>query len=187
VKDRLRQSALGAGHGALLPVLPLERLFALEHVSATMDRHPLDMARSLLPTSTSESDRIDGLSPAALRRALDRIWGKGVPRGVVAAVLEGALAQARRSCDRAIIEAYLVHYPDDHADFALLRDTARTAADRHAWGWRTIGREHRLWDEDALDRCARACRAATETAAFVRGLGLIGRLASGRFATLMTE
>jgi hypothetical protein len=71
--NRLRESALAAGRGAALPVLSLERLFAVEHVAAKLDRRPGRSVRSMSVRTLKPAD-IEALSPRELRRALGEMW-----------------------------------------------------------------------------------------------------------------
>jgi hypothetical protein len=184
--SRLRESALGAGRGAALPVLSLERLFAVEHVAARLDRRPGSSARSMSVLALKPAE-IGALSPRELRRALGEMWSEIVPSGLRAAILKTAIERCGRSCDRAIIESYFMRYPANHADFALLCDAAKTAAERHSWHWRAVGRQYRLWDADAVDRCGADLRASGQPDAFLRTIGLVGKLAEGAFATSLAN
>ena len=180
--SRLRDSALAAGRGAALPVLSQERLFAVEHVAARLDRRAGSVARPLSVLALKPAD-IEALSPRELRHALGEMWAETVPPGLRAAILTAAIGRRSRNCDRAIIESYFMRYPADHTDFGSLRDAAKAAAERHAWHWRTVGRQYRLWDADAVDRCRAGLRASGQPGVLLRAIGLVGTLAGGAFAT----
>lgn len=182
--NRLHESTQAIRGGVVWPVLSQERLFATEHVAAKLDLRPSETACSVL-AHTLLPGAVAGLSASDLRQALDDAWSGPVPPAVPAALLASALARNRRSCDRAVIEAYFMRYPASHAGFALLREAACTAAERHAWHWRVAGRRYRLWDADAADRCAAIHAAPDAARALLRELGLIGRLAQGGFAAIL--
>lgn len=86
-----------------------------------------------------------------------------------------------RSADRAAIVAYLRGDPDD----GTRRAAAAAAAGRHDWAWRIRGERWRLWEGPAA--LATALRDAADRPAVLREAGLIGRLASGGFATVALD
>lgn len=185
--SRLRDTIHDVARGGVLPVLSLERLFAIEHVAARLDRqanpaYPPASIADLVETAGG----VDALSTAELRRAVGAVWSVRVPAAMPARLLEALLARTRRSGDRAIIEAYLRHYPVAHAGFAALRRAAETAAERHDWRWRTAGREYHLWEADAVARCTAILREAERPDAVRGQMGLLGKRAEGAFASLLT-
>lgn len=182
--SRLRESALAAGRGAALPVLSQERLFAIEHVAAKLDRR--EGSEPPVPIRALHIADVEALSPGALRRALDGMWSESISSGLRAAILKTAIERRSRSVDRAIIESYFLDYPASHADLSILRDAASVAAERHSWPWRNAGRRYRLWDADAADRCGADLRKSGQPDAFLRAMGLVGKLADGAFATFLT-
>lgn len=136
------------------PVLSAERLLATERVAAGLEaRRIKNMAR------------IDRLSP-------DTLTGASVER---------ALTSGRRSVDRAIVEAYLLHYSVDRPGFAALQAAAAIAADRHDWRWRDAGRRWHLWSGPHAS--GEALREHADPAALLREAGFVGRLADGAFVS----
>lgn len=181
--SQLREAAQVAGRGAALPVLSQERLFAIEHVAARLDRR--EGSEPPVPIRALPIAEVEALSPGALRRALDGMWSESISSGLRAAILKRAIERRSRSVDRAIIESYFLHYPANHADFSILRDSANVAAERHSWHWRNVGRRYRLWDADAADRCRADLLKSGQPDAFLQEMGLVGKLADGAFATLL--
>jgi len=150
----LREASAAIARTAAHPVLSVERLLATERVAAALEARRMKRAA-----------RIDRLS-------LDSLAG---------ATVERALAAGRRSVDRAIVEAYLLHYPVDRPGFAALREAAAVAADRHDWRWREAGRRWRLWEGPA--GLAALLASASDPAALLREAGFVGRLADGAFVS----
>lgn len=152
---RCHEAAARAARLGVLPLLPAERLLASERTAAAL------AARAFRPPTTVAG----AIDPRDVRAG----WGDGD-------LIGRALAEGRRSLDRAIVETYLRDYPVRHPGFATLAAAAATAAERHDWHWREAGRHWRLWDgPDAL-------RAAPSRAAGLRAAGLVGGLATGAFA-----
>lgn len=171
--SRLRDSAHALSRMGMLPVLSTERLLMTERVSAHLDRRVVRREAAPDLDALARPDDLSAMSDAELRRAVGAVWTMRVPEAVPAVVVAAALGRQRRSCDRAIVEAYLHHHPVDHPACETLRQAAATAAGRHAWRWRQIGEDHRLWDADAAARLVGMAPAQ---------IGLKGRLATGAFA-----
>lgn len=112
------------------PILSQERLFGTQRAAAQLAARRLD-----------EGERT--ASARALRRQVARL--SDAP---LAAAVAQALAAERRSVDRALIAAYLAALPSRHPEFERLRAAAETAAERHDWRWRDLGRRCYLWQPE---------------------------------------
>jgi hypothetical protein len=97
--------------------------------------------------------RIDPAAPERLKpkdlEATAR-WhvGRGSARKTAPPVLGQSVARSRKSVDRAIIAAYLRHFPVDHPGFDHLTHASALVANRHDWPWRARGDRWALWDPD---------------------------------------
>jgi hypothetical protein len=179
----LRNAAEAIARTGTLPVLTAERLFASERVAAGLDAHrvpALEPWDELLARAGAElADLPDG----ALRRLIDGIWDTSAGGRLAAALPAEALARRRRGCDRAVIEAYLRHYPRGHPAFEALREAAAIAAERHDWRWRERGRRWQLWASDAPDLLRAEIARGTAIDSLLAEAGLIGTLAQGAFVS----
>jgi hypothetical protein len=109
--------------------LSFDRLFAVQRASASLESRRLKTGRRT----------------EAMRKLRRQVAASKADSPDLLVLLDHALQEERRSVDRAIIHAYLAAMPSAHANFPLLRQAAETAADRHAWSWRDIGRRLALW------------------------------------------
>ena len=180
--SRLRDAALALARTGAHPVLPIERLFAIERIAAG-----LETRRTGTPTpwadlvERAEEKGLGALSIAELRRLLRGIWTDRSRVRLAGALVERLGWDEERSTDRALIASYLVAYPVDHPAFDRLRAVAAAGADRHAWRWRDSGSLYRLWDGPAT--LGKALGQAEDPQALLRDAGLVGRLADGAFVT----
>ncbi len=124
-----------------------------------------DIARGGTP-GVLVSDRLLALERLAARLA-NRRWRRAARMA----------PRTGRSADRAAIVAYLLGDPGN----AVRREAAALAAEGHDWAWRQRGRQWRLWE--GPDTLAAALRDASAAGGLLREAGLVGRLASGGFAT----
>lgn len=183
----LKDSAYGIASSGVFPALSSERLFAIEHVAAMLDRQ-----QTQLPEPWAEliervrEEGVDILSDSDLRRALDRIWTDRTATALAAPLVAAAIARQRRSLDRALIHAYLSRYPTGHRAFETLREAAARAADRHDWRWRDRGRQFGLWEPDAAT-LALKLGAGMDRTMLLDQAGLTGTLAEGAFAALLAR
>jgi hypothetical protein len=117
-----------------------------------------------------------------LRRLVGEMWADPRCAHLAPAVLDTAVAGNAKSLDRAVLTAYLRHFPTGHAAFDRLRLASQLTAERRDWPWRTRGREWRLWSrQDGPARLARALLDHPDAAAVLRDAGLDGDLAQGAF------
>ncbi|HEY0270530.1 MAG TPA: hypothetical protein VGC10_06035 [Sphingomonas sp.] len=178
----LRRAAETIARTGIHPVLTAERLFASERVAAGLDAlrvAPFEPWDELVARALAD---ISVLSAGELRRLIDGVWRDPAPGRLAIALAGAVLARGGRSGDRALIEAWLRHYPRDHGGFDALREAAATAAGRHDWAWRERGRRWRLWAEDAPALLRAAIADGGEADALLAEAGLTGTLAHGAFA-----
>ncbi|WP_374944918.1 EH signature domain-containing protein [Sphingomonas sp.] len=123
-----------------------------------------------------------------LRRLVGGLWTDARCDAIAPAVLDAAVAVDAKSCDRAVLSAYLRHFPSDHPAFERLRAAASLTAQRRDWPWRARGERWRLWDRDAGPATiAAALLASDDPAAVLREAGLDGDLAQGEFVAEAVE
>ena len=181
----LRRAADGIARTGTHPALTVERLFASERVAAGLDAlrvapfEPWDelAARAEIGLAT--------VSNGELRRLADGIWHRPAPGRIAAPIVGEILARRRRSSDRAMIAAYLRHYPTDHPGFRMLREAAGLVAERHDWAWRKRGRRWRMWESDAPAALRAAIADGGDAGILCAEAGLIGALAQGAFAAIV--
>lgn len=129
----------------------------------------------------------DGFDPARLprrdlRRLVGEMWTDPRCDALAPAVLDAAVTADAKSLDRAVLTAYLRHFPTSHAAFDRLRSASQLTAERRDWPWRTRGLEWRLWDrQDGPERLAHALLDRPDAAGVLREAGLDGDLAQGEF------
>ena len=135
---------------------------------------------------------IEGFDPARLarlarrdlRRLVGDLWADRRCDALAPMVLDAAVAADAKSLDRAVLAAYLRHFPTDHAAFDRLRAASQLTAERRDWPWRERGREWHLWDrQGGPERLARALLDRPDAAAVLREVGLDGDLSQGEFVT----
>jgi len=180
--SRLREASRALARTGAHPVLPVERLFAIERIAAGLETRRI--ARPAPWLDLADQARDDGLGSlpiADLRRLLRPIWADRAQTRLAGALVERLAEDARRSTDRALITSYLVAYPVDHPAFERLRAAAAAGADRHAWQWREAGRAWQLWDGPAA--FGKALKRAVDGQALLRDAGLVGSLADGGFVS----
>ena len=116
-----------------------------------------------------------------LRRLVRELWTDPRCDPVANAALDAAVAVNAQSLDRAVITAYLRHFPHDHASFEPLRAAAAFSAERRDWPWRERGLRWQLWDKDAAPaRLAAALLSPEGGASALRDAGLEGDLVQGK-------
>lgn len=177
-----RKAAEAIARTGIHPVLTAERLFASERVAAGLDAlrvTPFEPWELLIARAVPD---LATLSDGELRRLIDGIWHRPGPGRIAAPVIGEILTRGRRNGDRALIEAYLRHYPTDHPTFRILRESAGFAAGRHDWPWRERGRRWRLWEADGPDALRAAIADGGEAEPLMADAGLSGALAQGAFA-----
>jgi len=122
------------------------------------------------------------LKPKDLKRLLDGMWAEDTLEEAARPVLNQSVARSRKSVDRAIIAAYLRHFPLDHSGFDHLMHASALVANRHDWPWRARGDRWALWDPDeGPSRLSRALLGTDGPAQLLREAGLDGDLATGGF------
>ena len=178
----LRAAAIALARIDRHPVLPIERLFATERVAAGLEARRTGGAEPW-PDFVARLRSGDAtlLSAAALRRLVRGLWRDRSAAASAAGIVERAVAIGRRSIDRAIVEAYLLHHPVDHRAFEALRAAAALAAGRHDWRWRSAGEQWRLWDDPAA--FGEALGLADDPERLLRDAGFVGPLAGGAFVS----
>ncbi len=180
--NRLHDAADALARTGAYPLLSIERLFATERVAAALEARRMESRESWRERIERAAETgVASLPPADLRRLVSGIWTERAHARLAAPIVEAAATRGRRSLDRALIAAYLIEYPVDHAAFAPLRAAAAAAADRHAWRWRDAGATWRLWEGPAMLGAALA--EAGDPSALLRDAGLVGRLAGGAFVS----
>jgi hypothetical protein len=178
----LRKAAEAIARTGTYPALTAERLFASERVAAGLDAlrvAPFEPWEALVARAAAD---LPALSDGELRRLIDGIWHRPGPGRIAAPLIGEILTRWRRSGDRALIEAYLRHYPKDHPTFRVLREAAGFVAGRHDWPWRERGRRWRLWESDGPDALRAAIADGGEAEALLAEAGLNGSFAQGAFA-----
>lgn len=126
------------------PLLAFERMFATERAAAQLESRRIGAPLRPLP----DPDAVDAIDAAGLRRLLGTLWtDRRCDRAATSAIAR-ARAIGVRSVDRAIILAYLRHYPAGHPAFDDLRTAAAEAAKAHDWPWATRGDRWALWTGD---------------------------------------
>jgi hypothetical protein len=88
-----------------------------------------------------------------LRRLVGELWDDSRCDAIAPAVLDAAVTANAKSCDRAVLVAYLRHFPSAHPAFERLRAAAALTAERRDWPWRARGQRWRL---DAAQRIPNA-------------------------------
>lgn len=117
-----------------------------------------------------------------LRRLVGELWADERCNPIASVVLDAAVRVDAKSCDRAVLMAYLRHFPSRHPDFERLCAAASFAADRRDWPWRARGHRWQLWDALAGPKeIAAALLKAEDPAAMLREAGIDGDLAQGKF------
>lgn len=135
----------------------------------------------------------DSFEPRALarrdlRRLVSEMWTDERCDPVAASVLDAAVACDAKSVDRAVVTAYLRHFPKLHPDFERLRAASEMVATRRDWPWRSRGETWRLWDASAGPARLAAALLSGEPALHVmRDVGLEGDLAQGEFIAAALE
>jgi hypothetical protein len=110
------------------------------------------------------------------------MWAEDSLEKTAPPVLGQSVARSRKSVDRAIIAAYLRHFPVDHPGFDHLTHASALVANRHDWPWRARGDRWALWDPDeGPSRLSRALLHTDGPAQLLREAGLDGDLATGGF------
>jgi hypothetical protein len=178
----LRKSAEAIARTGTHPALTAERLFATERVAAGLDAlrvTPFEPWELLVARAMPE---LATLTDGELRRLIDGIWHRPGPGRAAAPIVGEALTRNRRNCDRALIDAYLRHWPKDHPTFRILRESAGFAAGRHDWPWRERGQRWRLWESDGPDALRAAIADGGDAGALLAEAGLAGALGDGAFA-----
>jgi hypothetical protein len=122
------------------------------------------------------------LAPRDLRRLVGEMWTDQRCDAVAPAVLDEAIRVGRKSCDGAVILAYLRHLPTDHPAFDRLAAAAALAADRREWLWAERGRRWQLWNPaDGPAKLGAALLDHIEPIAILREAGLDGELSESAF------
>lgn len=116
-----------------------------------------------------------------LRRLVSDMWPDERCDPISAAVLAAAVGANAKSLDRAVLTAYLRHYPSDHPAFERLRNASALTAGRRDWPWRERGEQWGLWDREGPMRLARRLLEGGDAAAMLRAAGFEGDLAEGDF------
>lgn len=117
-----------------------------------------------------------------LRRLVNEMWPDRRCDMVAPGVLDAAVAKDAKSVDRAVLTAYLRHFPLDHPHFERLRAASALTAGRRDWPWRQRGEDWALWDKDAgPERLAKALLDHPDAMATLRAAGLDGDLVQGEF------
>lgn len=136
---------------------------------------------------------IEGFSPHKLdrrdlRRLVGELWPDERCAPIAPAVLDAAVTANAKSLDRAVLTAYLRHFPRDHSSFERLRAGSELTANRRDWLWRERGDTWQLWDPDAgPKRLAAALLEHEDPARVLREVGLDGDLAQGQFVADAVE
>lgn len=117
-----------------------------------------------------------------LRRLVGEMWTDERCDQYAAQVLDTAIATDTKSLDRAVLTAYLRHFPRDHPAFDRLAPASALVAERRDWPWRQRGRDWALWDAEAgPERVATALLNRDDAVATLREAGLDSDLAQGEF------
>lgn len=117
-----------------------------------------------------------------LRRLVSELWEDERCDAIAPTVLDAAIAADAKSLDRAVLTAYLRHFPAEHLAFERLRAASALAAGRRDWPWRQRGESWRLWDRRAgPERLAKALIEQPDARAVLREAGLDGDLVQGEF------
>lgn len=117
-----------------------------------------------------------------LRRLVSELWEDERCDSVAIPVLEAAIGTDAKSLDRAVIGAYLRHFPRAHPAFEPLRAASALGAGRRDWPWRARGERWQLWDASAGPASlAQALLGADDARTTLREIGLDGDLAEGEF------
>ena len=123
-----------------------------------------------------------------LRRLVSELWNDPRCDDIAPAALNAAVAADAKSCDRAVLLAYLRHFPSDHPAFERLRSAASMTAERRDWPWRDRGRRWLLWDPGAGPATvAKALLANDDPLSVLRASGLDGDVAQGEFVAEALE
>jgi len=135
----------------------------------------------------------DGFDPRNLprrdlRRLVSELWNDERCDHVAPAVLDAAINANAKSLDRAVLSAYLRHFPLEHPAFERLRAASALGAGRWEWPWKARGERWRLWHrDDGPTGVATALLAGDDARAILRDLGLDGDLAEGEFVAQALE
>lgn len=122
------------------------------------------------------------LSRRDLRRLVQDMWADPRCDEVCHSALDAAALSGARSIERALITAYLRHFPVRHQDFAALRNLVGNLAERSDWPWRERGRRWQLWDAaEGPNRMANALLNSDDPVELLRSAGLDGDLTQGRY------
>jgi hypothetical protein len=117
-----------------------------------------------------------------LRRLVSELWGDERCDGIAPVVLDAAIAADAKSLDRAVLTAYLRHFPADHPSFERLRAASALGAGRRDWPWRLRGETWQLWDAQAgPERLASALLSQPDAHSVLRDAGFDGDLAQSEF------
>lgn len=123
-----------------------------------------------------------------LRRLVSEMWPDERCNLIAPKVLDAAIAAEVKSLDRAVLTAYLRHFPTEHPAFDRLRAASSLAAGRRDWVWRDRGERWALWDAQAgPGRLAQTLLETDDPLAAMRGAGLDGDLAHGEFVAEAIE
>lgn len=145
--NRLREIARDIARQPPPSLLPSERLFVTERAAATLESQRM----SATTRATPDPDAIEAIDTSALRRLLDTMWWDPRWNGPAAGLVTRARSIGTPSLDRAIILAYLRHYPAGHGAFDALRAAAAAASVAHDWPWAARGQRWALWTPDGPD------------------------------------
>lgn len=117
-----------------------------------------------------------------LRRLVSELWEDERCDAIAPAVLDAAIAADAKSLDRAVLTAYLRHFPAEHPAFERLCTASALGAGRRDWPWRQRGQSWLLWDRQAgPERLAKALMTQSDARAVLREAGLDGDLVQGEF------
>lgn len=123
-----------------------------------------------------------------LRRLVSELWDDERCDHVAPAVLDAAIDANAKSLDRAVLSAYLRHFPLEHPAFERLRAASALGAKRWEWPWKERGERWGLWYRDSGPAgVAKALLAGDDARAILRDIGLDGDLAEGEFVAQALE
>jgi hypothetical protein len=126
--------------------------------------------------------KLEGSRHADIRRAIGEVWNDPVCVSHAEGLVAHAFNAQQKSYDRALLQAYLRHFPRKHPAFPTLVSAVGTAAARNDWPWRVRGRRFRLWhEEEGPALLGRALLDAENPPGVLAETGLDGELALGRF------
>lgn len=166
-----------------------DRLLEIELSARQLDEYGMKSEKFLIDEDPDTflarvaASSLERLPSREMRALIDLVWMDDHHERLARAGLDVAVAANRKSYDRAIIAAYLRHFPTHHPAFRDLLGAVQLVAGRRNWPWAARGTRWRLWDaEEGPRTVAGHLLVGNEPPGdALRTLGLDGDLSEGRF------